>query len=175
MTIAIRYSMTGEDAAISRLDKLDMAGRDLGLAFYTIAQKLQEYERAQFESEGAYGSGGWAPLKPAYKAWKERRYPGKPILQREGDLMASLTEDAAPGAVREVGPDHLVFGTSIEYAKYHQYGTEKMVPRPPVPPIKIGVRGYFTRIIKDTLMAQITWEKSGGFNGPTINQDLSTP
>lgn len=175
MTIAIRYQVTGEKEAISRLTKLDMAGRDLGLAFYTIAEKMQEYERLQFESEGSYGSGGWDPLKPDYAAWKEQHYPGKKILQREGDLMASLTEPAAEGAIREFGPNFLVFGTSINYAKYHKTGTPNMVARDPLPDIKIGVRGYFTRIIKDTLMAQITWEKSGGFSSPSINEDLSTP
>jgi phage gpG-like protein len=175
MTLYIRYSTTGVPEAISRLTKLDLAGRDLTLAFFAIQQRLEGYEKQQFDSEGAWGSGGWAPLKPAYKAWKDQHFPGMPILQRTQALMKSLTEEVAEGAIREIEPHMMVFGTSIEYAKFHKTGTPNMVARDPLPAPRVGIRGFFTRIIKDTIMAQITWEQSGGFNGPHINEDLSTP
>jgi hypothetical protein len=56
----------------------------------------------QFDTEGEWGGHRWAPLSPAYLAWKMQRYPGKPILQATGDL-----RDAASRPHRRPFPELL--------------------------------------------------------------------
>ncbi|HYE86258.1 MAG TPA: phage virion morphogenesis protein [Vicinamibacterales bacterium] len=76
-----------------------------------------------FELEGQ-AVGGWAPLSPAYKAWKDQHYPGKTILRRTDALFRSLTFDGRGAGPRGIFlPDQrqLVLGTSVAYAQYHQF------------------------------------------------------
>jgi phage gpG-like protein len=84
-------------------------------AFYRDLQR-------NFELEGRY-VGGWAPLSPAYKAWKDQHYPGKTILRRTDALFRSLTFDGhtvGPRGIFLPEERRLVLGTSVEYAEYHQ-------------------------------------------------------
>jgi len=86
--------------------------------------------RGQFESEGAAAGGGkWWKLSEAYAAWKERHFPGKPILQRTGALMASLTSSKAAGAVYIAAPRSLTIGSDIPYAVFHQVGAGHLPQR----------------------------------------------
>lgn len=49
--------------------------------------------RSQFATEGVFGLGRrWAPLTRRYAAWKALHYPGKPILQAEGDLRRAASK-----------------------------------------------------------------------------------
>jgi hypothetical protein len=76
---------------------------------------LQEIAPVFAESEQALFSRGrsWAPNAPATIERKGRNDP----LVRTGALERSLTEVAAPGAVRRFEDDVLFFGTNIWYAK----------------------------------------------------------
>jgi phage gpG-like protein len=85
-----------------------------------LADRFVNVERRQFATEGAYGSGGWQALSPRYAAWKARHYPGKPILQREGDLIDSLTR--RPLGIEVIEPAFMVLGSGVPYLKYHQLG-----------------------------------------------------
>lgn len=87
------------------------------------AGEIYAINAEQFESEGGAGrSGKWAALSPAYKQWKAVHYPGQPILQLEGDLMASLTDPEAPDAIYRPGKEELVIGSKVPYARVHQLG-----------------------------------------------------
>lgn len=89
-------------------------------------------EREQFKTEGGSGSGGWPPLSPVYKAWKDRHYPRRPLLVLNGRLLMSLTNKNNADMVYEKGKLSLKLGTKIPYAIYHQTGTSKMPARPPI-------------------------------------------
>lgn len=169
MVIRIGYEVNGVTRADSRLKGLDLGSRDLTLGFYSVQGELQRQEAEQFASEGAYGSGGWPPLSEDYRLWKERKRPGVPILQFDGDLYRSLTQDSAPGAIREITPLSLTFGTSIPYAKYHQEGTPRMPARPPLILLS-HVRGRATRILRETIEVQMHMEgmRAGG-GSPVVN------
>jgi phage gpG-like protein len=81
--------------------------------------------RRNFELEGSY-VGGWAPLSPAYRAWKSEHYPGKTILRRTDALFRSLQFDGGQvgqGGIFQADTRALVLGTSIAYAAYHQLPT----------------------------------------------------
>ncbi|MDQ2737385.1 MAG: phage virion morphogenesis protein [Actinomycetota bacterium] len=108
------------------------AGRvqDVSPAFAKIADTIATGEEQQFTTEGRYGSGGWAALSPKYRAWKERRYPGMPILVRTGALRASLTQ--RPFGVEHIGPLEMTIGTALPYSRFHQQGTARMPQRRPL-------------------------------------------
>jgi hypothetical protein len=75
-----------------------------------------------FETEGEM-VGGWAPLSPAYAAWKAAHYPGKTILRRTDALFRSLNFERGqpgPGGIFIAEARSLVVGTSVPYAQYHQ-------------------------------------------------------
>lgn len=101
-------------------------------------------EKAQFETEGAEGGARWQELSGAYGEWKEAHYPGKPILERTGDLVRSLTVANDPNGVRIEARRTLTLGTQIPYAIYHQsVKPRRVLPRRPeiqlTEPFKRGV------------------------------------
>ncbi len=97
-------------------------------AFREIAESFKGIMRKQFATEGSYGSGGWAPLSPTYEEWKSLNFPGKKILEATGLLKDSLTGEN-DYFVEEMTKDSLLLGTQIDYAKYHQRGTDWMPKR----------------------------------------------
>lgn len=66
--------------------------------------------------------GGWAPYDAEYAAVAGP----KPDLVRTGMLSFSLTSGLL---VENVRGDSVEFGTRVEYAKFHQYGTTRMPAR----------------------------------------------
>ena len=62
--------------------------------------------------------GGWAPRQSDY---------GWPIMRRTGQLFSQLS--TLRGAPNFVGNNEASFGTNVEYAKFHQYGTMHMPKR----------------------------------------------
>lgn len=92
-----------------------------------------------FRSQGAYAASKWVPLNPAYAAWKRRKYGNKPILQREGTLLASFTEKTHSDHVARIGPSFAEFGTRVRYAKAHQYG---------IPARRLPARPMITEVTK---------------------------
>lgn len=77
-------------------------------------------EKANVENFTANGlpSGGWDPRKRDY-AWA--------IMRRTGRLFSSLANLAGPP--NTINPMSAEFGTEVEYAKFHQYGTKFMPAR----------------------------------------------
>lgn len=123
----------GGEAQLSRtLARITQRIDDWSPAFNAIADQLAEENRKQFQTEGQHASGGWPALSPAYRVWKEKNYPGKPILQRSGALFKALTE--RPFGSEHIGPSSMSIGVGdeIPYAKYHQQGTAKMPRRRPL-------------------------------------------
>ena len=71
-------------------------------------------------------------LRPS--SWAPRKHnadPGRPLLQKSGELMRNFRSVVT-------GPDTVVVGTKVEYARYHQHGTKKMPARPFLPVDKSG-------------------------------------
>lgn len=97
-------------------------------AFAAIAEALLKIEERQFNSQGGTGSGGWAPLSIAtLKGKKDQR-----ILHDTLDLRNSLTRRSDSNLKLIITDSFMVFGSKLEYAKYHQLGTSKMPQRRPV-------------------------------------------
>lgn len=110
-----------------------------------LADRFARANLRQFNSEGAYGSGGWPALSPNYAAWKAHHYPGKPILQRTGALMRDLTQ--RPFGIEHLTPGAMAVGTDITYAAYHQAGGPNLPQRRPVE-LPEGERRYWVGLIQ---------------------------
>jgi phage gpG-like protein len=94
-------------------------------AFEMIGELLFELEKEQFASEGGRASGGGAPLAESTVA---SRGSSHPILDLTGELRSSLT-GRGPNNTFLATDDFLLFGTSVEYAGFHQAGTSRMPRR----------------------------------------------
>lgn len=132
MAVTLVFEVNGTVQLSRRLERFSILTADAAPAFEAIADDFLRIERRQFGSEGEYGSGGWAPLSDSYGAWKAIHYPDSPLLQKEGDLVNSLTWAGAPGQVRDITPVSIELGTTVPHGIFHQDGTDRMPARPPV-------------------------------------------
>lgn len=146
----MQISMTAGDQAQVLADRfIEFAGRvdDLSVPLTQVGDNLRSRIAGQFSTEGAGGyTGAWAPLSPAYGAWKERHSPGTPILvglrpTRKGSREhPTKPESYAPSgqmrdqvldpAATEIFPMRLMYAPTSDIAGYHQTGTSRMPARP---------------------------------------------
>ena len=91
-------------------------------------QDIAEFEAGMFA--GGFDSNlvDWPSLKPS----TIKRKGQDRILVETGALMASLVSVGGPGNINEVESRGMLFGTEVEYALFHQTGTQRMPARPPV-------------------------------------------
>ena len=134
----LSFDFYGDQQVDRTLARVQDDINDFRPAWEAIADDFVSIEQAQFASQGATGSGGWAPLSPIYAAWKARHYPGKPTLERTGQLKASLT--GRPFGVERIDPKSMAVGSDVDYGLFHQQGTERMPRRRPVELTEINRR-----------------------------------
>lgn len=83
---------------------------------------MGEIEKKRFADEGP----GWEPLADSTKRQKSAAgYPLDPLI-REGDLLASLTNESRAASTARM---RMEWGSDVSYATYHQEGTGKMPQR----------------------------------------------
>lgn len=114
------------DRALKYLDGMAARSRDFSSVFRWAREELKKANAANFAANGL-PVGGWSPLKPRYAAWKARNFPGAPMMVQNGKLRRSLTD--LRGNPNRIDKMEAEFGTSVEYAKFHQYGTSRMPKR----------------------------------------------
>lgn len=85
-----------------------------------------DFERRHLDTENA---GGWTPLDDEYRLQKVEEVGAIPILQYTGRLYRSLTEEGAPGFVREETAQTLRVGSSNPLARYHHEGAGRLPRR----------------------------------------------
>lgn len=124
--VLIRTYATGFDETNDRLDAVHDRIRDFRPIFRGMHEDLVDAWRRNFLTNGSL-VGGWAPLDKEYGSWKSRNFPGTPPMIRSGELFQSLGD--LRGKANDIDKMEAQFGTDIEYAKFHQYGTSKMPKR----------------------------------------------
>lgn len=129
MPVSLHLELGGDVQLHRTLERFTEAVGDMRPAWGAIRDRFVAMERRQFETEGAYASGGWSPLSPRYADWKAAHYPGKTILRRTDELFASLTEGPA---VYVAESSFMVIGTDVEYAAFHQRGGPNLPQRRPI-------------------------------------------
>lgn len=103
----------------------------------------------QFRSLGARGGQTWAPLSDSYSRWKEKKYPGKPILVRTERLKRSLTATGSGSdQVYQAEPMSLTLGTMVPYGIFHQRGTKTMARRSVIEPTKRDMGRIVSRMYR---------------------------
>lgn len=119
----------GGDTQLARgFSRFGDSVKDLRGAFREIVKDFRDGEARQFETEGAYGSGGWEPLAESTLVHKSQEGFPMAIMVRTGRLKESLVGKAG-GTIEELRPLSLRLGTSVPYAGYHQDGTDAMPQR----------------------------------------------
>lgn len=116
---------------------------DFSGVFRAAMKDLEKAHAKNFDSGGAL-VGGW---KPAYSSWKLEEYGAGGTLVRTGALKSSLTVSNSRGAVRDIGKKQAEFGTKLNYAHFHQTGTEDMAARK----IVFAPRSFAEGLGKDAL------------------------
>lgn len=93
------------------------------------SRKMREFAKINFLTRG---SGSWPPLSPAYAKRKGTKGAGllrltdrmfKSVTTRGGENIARLSRRGGGGVME------YKFGTRVDYAKFHQFGTSKMPQR----------------------------------------------
>ena len=112
----------------SRLDRMmadfpDAMARAQRNALVVIGNSVKNLATDAFKNPALRPS-PWAPRK-------NNADPGRPLLYKSGDLKQNFRSVVT-------GPDTVVVGTKVEYARYHQHGTKKMPARPFLPVDKSG-------------------------------------
>lgn len=117
--LSLELSLAGDVQLRRSLLRFTTRIEDPRPVFRSIARFWMGLERQQFETEGRFASGGWQELAPSTIAAKGG---DTSILFRTGDLMASLSEEGDEHMILDINRDLMVFGTSLEYARFHQKG-----------------------------------------------------
>lgn len=129
MGVRISFTVIGEEQFAREI--LRVGERATAAGVRPVLSKIRRdwilWNREQFASQGARGSGGWAPLKPETVAAKGH----STILLETGRLWDALTNISNI----DMGDDwlHLTLPNEVEdYATYHMTGTEHMPQRRPM-------------------------------------------
>lgn len=126
-SVKISVDMVGERALESLFDHIEHIPDDWREPFEGMAEDFWTQNQKTFDEEGP----GWKPLSLQYAKWKERKFPGEPILVRTGALRASLVEGHAPHSIFDIHPTEMTLGTDVRYGIYHQTGSIKVRDHPP--------------------------------------------
>jgi phage gpG-like protein len=124
--VTVYVKIYGEDGVQDYMEQIQDRANNLKPVFHWAKRELEKANAQNFETNGL-PVGGWKPLSAEYASWKVRKFPGQSTLVRGGSLFRSLT--SINGRDSEINDTTASFSTSIEYAKFHQYGTNKMPAR----------------------------------------------
>ena len=130
--MAAKYLVIDIDIDISdaknRIKDMEDRAKDLRPVWRYAKKELETAFTVNFLSGGNLVPGGWAPLDRGYAAWKSIHHPGAKKLIIDGKLFRSVSDLDDP-AVNKIEKRSAQFGTNVEYARFHQYGTTKMPAR----------------------------------------------
>lgn len=118
--VPIHITIDGDEVYARAFDLAARQAEDLRDPLSDVGRVLIDAVGRQFASEGVAELGSrWQPLSPAYAAWKEANYPGRPILVRTGEMRAAALDRTR--ALR-VTPRRLTYTVDSPYAVFHHRG-----------------------------------------------------
>jgi hypothetical protein len=122
-------SASGIEQTNRQLHEMQIRAANLIPVWRRVGAIVAAGEKRQYATEGAYLNSGhvWAPLSPAYAAWKQRTGHDGGIEVLSGDTRKGLT--SRPMDIEEYYPQHAVFGVSGKIAYWQQHGTRFMPKR----------------------------------------------
>lgn len=123
-------------------------------ALLAIATIMRQGVERQFESEGAYGSGGWPALAPSTVRSKAAEGLDPRILRATQRLFEALTRKFDPEHIERLSGASLLFGADVPYGAFHQSSAPRTrLPfRPPIAPPE-GEKRSMVRVAQAALVA----------------------
>lgn len=132
-----RITVVGDDEAEARIRAAVMRFEDLRPFWPMVTRLFTSWMSRQFETSGAFAGRPWAPLSPAYAAWKSAHGGDKRPLVFSGGLLQAATRTkrtALPRSLTLTIPDdewgHGPNKVKRPILQFHQEGTPKMPARP---------------------------------------------
>lgn len=133
--MVLHWEVAGDVQLSRALTNLGLDVQDARVPLRRMAQEvIYPATRHQFEAEG---DPAWPQLSPQYAARKARIAPGAGILHLTGALEASLTDDAAAGAIYRVEKLELEVGSDLTVGDYNLALIHYAPVRAPVPARKM--------------------------------------
>lgn len=136
------FEIEGEQQVSRALLASEDALEDLGPAFRVIGERVQAAAREQFETQGSRGGERWTKLSDDYREWKDRHFPGRPILVRQGGMKGAVLDPSAIHASRH----RMIFEPRNGYLAAHQAGKGRL-PQRRVVQLTAGDRRQWERIV----------------------------
>lgn len=120
--------------SVTGLDEMHIEMENYVKRSSNLSRPFQVFQKYWFDSIAeVFDAGGdpvpWPELSPAYAAWKEANWPGRPIMRRSDELYDSLTNQTS-NTIWHVGPRSIEFGTRVPHFIYHQEGRGANPQRP---------------------------------------------
>jgi phage gpG-like protein len=134
MPATVEVQVFGEPVIRRRLLRVEHNLLDASEAFARIARILEDAVRKNYYTAGQASGPRWPGLRPATIARKRRLGLDLRILRATHRLMDSLLERTDDEHVEDIGPDSLLWGSTVPYGVYHQSRRPRtVIPfRPPV-------------------------------------------
>lgn len=123
--VAVKYEFIGLKTIKIKLAKFRRGITNLMPVWPAIRDEFYKIEKKRFNTSN---KGRWKPLSPKYAAWKDKNYPGKPIMVRTGDLMRSLSSMTAD-TIYNPSKREVDLGTSKKYAIWNHFGVKGKLPK----------------------------------------------
>lgn len=121
--VRVGFTVAGEKQISRGFYTYSLAITSLEEPLDRMADELLAAVRLQFATEGVAGLGAkWTPLEASYRAWKEKHWPGRPILVRTGGMKGALLNKKHAVTIT---PTTLVYepkGEGGRRASFHQTG-----------------------------------------------------
>jgi len=111
MALKITVDSMQVQALFARLRELVANPRS---ALVEIGNRILGVARQSFESQASPEGAPWVALNLKYAAWKQKRFPGRNILQRHGALLRTLFS--------QVEEKSVTVGSPPIYSGIHQFG-----------------------------------------------------
>lgn len=156
--VELSFQMLGKEVFVRGFNRYAHKVQDWREAFEQVWQNYIDINRRNFQ-RGGYPQ-RFKSLSPAYRAWKDKHYPGRPILTLTGDLRRSMTgagQATAQHTIKDIRKLRAEFGTTVPYARAHQdgYPPRNLPRRPPLQLTNYDLT-FWTRIIHEW-----AWKEGG--------------
>src|SRR4030042_806076 len=123
--LVVKVDVFGDIVLARALSRFGENVRDFSPVLEEIHQAFIRIEQEQFDTQGGR-SEAWAPLSLNYSQWKQKYFPGQPILVLTGALRREMTNP-----LTEITPRTLRMSPSNDLkAIFHQRGRMDMPARP---------------------------------------------
>lgn len=128
-TLGFRVTVYGDKHAEIALLSIGERARYMRPALEEIYLTILDIVDENFDTEGQRGGfKRWDPITYGYEIYKFKRRPGKPILQFDSELKASVTQYRHPEQFLRIDQTKIVFASKLARGRWHQRGWRQ--PRP---------------------------------------------